>query len=93
MIWWSAVSSFTHVTVVPFGTVILAGLNAKFWILIVIAPGTCVCVVAGDVDGPELVHPQTAIHGTRRTIRITQRTEFELHLIQITPISTLAGKA
>lgn len=86
-------SSFTHVTVVPFGTVILAGLNAKFWILIVIAPGTCVCVVAGDVDGPELVHPQTAIHGTRRTIRITQRTEFELHLIQITPISTLAGEA
>ena len=41
---------FTHVTVVPLGTVTLAGLNAKFWILTIIAPGTCACVVAGGVE-------------------------------------------
>ena len=38
MIWWSVVSWFTHVTVVPFGTVMLAGLNTKFWMEIALDP-------------------------------------------------------
>ena len=81
---WLVVSWFTHVTVVPLGTVMLAGLNAKFWILTVVAPVTCVCVVAGGVDGLELVHPHTAINITRTTIKIVQRTGFGVLLIQIT---------
>lgn len=53
-IWWLAESSFTHVTVVPFGAVILAGVNAKFWIVMVGAPGITIGVVVGMVvdDGP-----------------------------------------
>jgi hypothetical protein len=58
--------------VVPFGTVILAGLNAKFWILTVVAPGTCVCVVAGVAGGLELVHPHIAMNVTSAATRIAQ---------------------
>jgi len=48
---WLAESWFTHVTVVPRGTVIVAGLKAKFWMVTVGVPGAWGCVVAGGVDG------------------------------------------
>ncbi len=69
---WSVVSPFTHVTVVPFVTEMIAGLNAKFWILTVAAPGACTLVVAGGVDGPLPVHPHIAMKVKRTTIRIDQ---------------------
>jgi len=51
-IWWFTGSWFTHVTVVPSGTVTLAGIKAKFWIVTVAAPvaGAGVAAGAGDDD-------------------------------------------
>lgn len=74
MTWWLAVSWFTHVTVVPFGTVILAGVKAKFWIVTVgLVPGGVIGVVVGAaVPGVLLVHPHRATAVTRTTIRIAR---------------------
>jgi hypothetical protein len=73
LIWWVDVSRFTHVTVVPFCTVILAGTNAKFWIFTVIVPGTSVGVAAGVMDDGLLpVHPLTEIKVMRTTIRMAR---------------------
>ncbi len=80
-IWWSVASWFNHVTVVPFATVMLAGTNAKFWILTVAAPGTCVGVVG---EGPELVHPAIAVQIIRIMTSIARQTGSGVHLIQIT---------
>lgn len=94
MIWWLTVSWFTHVTVVPFGTVILSGENAKFWIVTVGPAVSCIGVVVGvaDIVGTELVHPHRAMEVPRTRIRIIQWTGFGVHLIQITLIRALAGE-
>jgi hypothetical protein len=80
---------FCHVTVVPFGTVIVGGVNAEFWIMITGPSGICKGVVVGAAEGGlKLVHPHRTIKVTRITTRIAQFPRFGVNLIQITLVTS-----
>jgi hypothetical protein len=49
-IWWAVLSWFDHVTVVPVLIVSISGVNAKFLIMIMVAPVAGTEVVAPGVD-------------------------------------------
>jgi hypothetical protein len=89
---------FNHVTVDPRGTVIVAGLKAKFWMVTVGVSGAWVCIAVGDVlvggvdGGLLLVHPAIIMNMVTATTRIAQCRCFPVDgILKITPASPLNG--